>query len=323
MEANNYNELLVNDCIEIDPAGMSPMDMTVIEEATRHNWVIQPLIFTPDTPGDPVRSGILSNINIEMVGDSNRETLENGVFAKATVSREDQKKLLNRLEYQQIQIIDDIITNNIKESSLLNFSNYYKNIFGKTINIRNIDPESYFSRKLIEDNWIRNNVYNYINTFIDFNVKYNLMEAIALHNKENTTGDILPEGSWKDYTNQFSISIAQYIGNMITEALYNGIRYAVYHDNGTLLNRLSDFSVLVEKVNKENIPINKELFMYNYITKYISYSLYRLVAESINDSVYRILCNVPAMYASMLCDMGRFYSDNKDNKHEFFDDRFF
>lgn len=312
MEEEKNNELMINDYLKINPDGMSPMDMTVMEEVTRPSWVIQPLIFARN--GDPVRSSLLSSINIEMIGDSNAETLSAGAFTNPTVSIEDQRKLLNSLEFQQLHLIADTITNNIKEMAIINFSNFYKQVFGNDIIIRNIDPEIYFSSKLVEDNWIKHNVFNYVNMFVDFNTKYNLMKDIGVHNRDNSSGDVLPEGSWKDYTDQFSISISQYIGNLITEALYRCIRYGVYHESDRALNKLANASVIVEKVNEGDIPIDKDFFLYNYITKYISSFLYKLVAESINGSVYRILCNVPCMYSSMFHDMTRFYLENYPEK---------
>ena len=289
IDFEKFNELLD---INKESKNLSPVDNIVVNIGD--SWVLQPLIFDK---ADYKRTPILSIINTEMIGDSNAEILSGDNFFNPTLDdKMHYDLLLNTMKSSQVEVLARSIFNYIIETSVISFTNYCNTLFDDILHIDYTTAAYNFKLKMDEDEWILKVLTNYIYDFIKIDKKYNIIKDMI--NKANDHNEFLPDGTWRDYTTQIAVTIAQYIGTLMTRSLFENIYFVVYVDNNENLKKLIESSVLIKANNKEKF-LNEKHFIYTYICTFISNSLYNLVASSINQSVYRALCNVPCTFISV------------------------
>lgn len=288
---------------KLDYNSLTDQDKVVVDRASS-GWVIEPIIFET---GRSTCTPILASIGFEMMSDSNYESATTGAFAtNDAFSAHDKIHMMKELFNQQIDILVRVATNYIKESTISSFTNFYNLAIRQMIN-----PDRYhmtglafwglstFCDDIKADYWISSQVRSYIFNYLEMNNKYDILPDIVNNIKNgNATRDDLPPGTWRDYTAQLAVNIAQYIGTLMVEDMFLTLGRLCAND--TVYEDLKQRSVLINNVSPHNITI--EYVINVYMSNYMYPGLYSLIADPINKSVYRALCNIIGTFPETLLD---------------------
>jgi hypothetical protein len=283
------------------------LDNIALEQAKKDvdSWVIKPVIFTNDKKD--IRVPIITNIGIEMMGDSNVENIENGVFKEPSFDEYDIQLMLSELNYQQVEVLTKVLFNSIEESTNLNFKNYCNYLFKEVIQVNNMAiPIIILDDNTPEAIWIKNQIRSYIEKFVFLQKRYNIMQktGTSLLNGSNIEQSF-PE-SWIDYTSNVSVNLSQYICSIFTSKLHRHIMARVYNNCGRVnkdesLNELVFSSKCINSAIQAGVDVNSAT--YSYLCQLIYPSLYDLVMYDINGSIYKLLSNVPLTFVSLFSDL--------------------
>jgi len=313
---DNFIPDIPNDSKEIEKSygdSLTEMDKVAIK---RRAGAIEPIIFES---GKSIGTPILSSIGFEMIGDSNLEALKNNIFSNDVLTKyQNRTYLVQDLHHPRVEVLAENTTNYIIESSMINFANLCNYLF-KDI-VENWDQNKcIFSLSDNEIIWIYNQIESYIDNLVDVNREYNVIEDSTnslINYLRYNKGDMLPDGIWKSYAEEVAVTIAQYIGSIMSRILYSYVYKLSYIDNGRdILKNLRCRSFIIDNIGDVS-SMSDSYIIYVYINNYIYPYLYELIANNINGSIYCALCNIIITFPNLFYDIHRKFINKYKNKGE-------
>lgn len=280
---------------------MLPLDRSFFQTITKNKKesdtdVIHPVIFDGDNPDSPISTPLLSRINFNMMYDANLEVLKSGSKLKCGDEYLN-KSMINDLADDQLALIRKTIYNNIVESSIYSFSNYWKYVSTKLLDdVLHVQDEFVDRRDSVVFDFAEN-IRSKVNEIISY------IDPVLLMYKEVTyntfLGNPINQGVIDDYIYRKSINISQYITSVIVETF-----------QWSLFTYLSNYTV--SQIAKKS-KIIKDIYDRGYndassvtqqLIGYIIYdSLYEFSANCLNQSVANILFSAISSTYTMYSDI--------------------
>lgn len=280
-----------------------------INPANQNLNIICPIIFDSENPDCPLDSPILSSLNIEMIND-----LVNTI--NSNDKHIDFLKDINKtygiiIDYRENFI--NALVNNIKESSILSFSAFWRNFYNKYFGL-DFDfklfgtPDVIFKKKMYDENniaFIKNIVHEFYYKYYEYH------DLNTFKNKEEYDHFMI---HFIDYTaNNLTLAIANLITSSISEFLFDHFSCTDYPPRDELVSNIMNKSKFINGLyNKTNMDIYTEIHI--ILSTMIKSSLYTMLMNCIKESCYNILCNVINIDDMYIIANQQYLTDNKNNQ---------
>lgn len=271
--------------------------------------IIHPVIFDTPHPDSPLQTPILSRINFEMLYDANIEALDRKSSFERSGCDDNTVNVaaFQDLSTDQFIIIKNTLLNNIIESTLMSFSNYWayakKDILNNVLrfetefNVSDLNPVYTLSNN-INDNidQLKGFIDGYLQVFKLISMKY-------LSGEKQFSFEIADYVV--EYTDRKSVHLSQFLMSLIVKSI-----------NQSLFTYLSNYRV-------ENIIKNSNLLKYfedngsnmnitiEQLVGYVLYnSLYSFTIDCLNPSMYNILSSAQGTFFTLYNDLSNKYNND-------------
>lgn len=266
-------------------------------------YVIHPILFDPNfNGGDEVKeSPILARINFNMISDSNTQILSTNKLLKDRFHNDKTNKyVLKDLFMDQRFIICKATLNNIIESSVMSFSNYWnwakQTILGNILEIsdqfaNHNDSCIYkFNKNMYDDS---DNLQGFIDGYL---TGIEESSAFTTYNKIKSLSS--EASAIENYTELKAINLSQYITTIIVKTIHESL-FAYLSDYR--IDLMSEKSFLLKSLKANNYNMN--MIVEYLIGNTLYNSLYNFTMNCLNPSIYNILYSAATSYFTMYNDV--------------------
>lgn len=280
------------------------------EDKIKPGIVIHPIIFDTSQPDSPIQTPILSRINFEMLYDVNNEALEkkSSFECNGCDDRDVNIAAFQDLSSDQFVIIKNTLINNIIESTLMSFSNYWayakKDILNNVLrfkaeygNVSDPNPVYKLSKSINENiDQLKGFIDGYLQVFKLISMKY-------LSSGENISLEIVDYIT--EYTDRKAVHLSQFLMNLIAKSIHESL--FDYLNNYAVENIIKNSNLLEQfKDNGYNMSTTIE-----QLVGYVLYdSLYKFTMECLNPSMNNILSSAQGTFFTLYNDLSNKYNND-------------
>jgi hypothetical protein len=258
------------------------------KERAKDNDLFCPVIFDYRNPEEPIETPLLSNLNNDMMFDSNIEVLNSNKSIVSNINDAMDARINYNLAADQMYIAQKTIENNIIESSVMSFANYWTFVKSNILcNILSINDEFDLGEdscacifyKKIENNFeLHSMILQFLQIFSE------VSSSLINTDPRNPGIDEINAQYIYDFAQRKAINISQYITAIIIESIREGLfRYLSKYR----LEIMAKDSKLIQQYINSNFDPR---VMVQQLIEYSLYdSLYNFTQNCLNPSINNIL----------------------------------
>ena len=279
--------------------------------SSNDSWIINPIFFNDIEPSKPISARIISNIGIEMVGDSIESILnEKDKFINNISNKDIKKEVINQL-IENGWNVKYAVVESIKETSILSFINFWNMVESNILHYKDNEssPVDIF-RKYINDSSL---ITHQVSDFLYF---YRSITDSRFSNKSIDSIDDIDtfKNESLKLVDMAAINLSIAVGNIIAKSIYEYfIDFISCNDNPKIKkvilrlisqddNILDDNTVI--EFNAVYLQLVMERFLYN--------PLYNFIQQYLNPSIGNILSS--AICSFYFCGSNMMAIDEIKNK---------
>lgn len=280
------------------------------KKLSNDSWIINPIFFNDIEPSKPISARIISNIGIEMVGDSIESVLnEKDEFINNISNKNIKKEVINQLTENGWNVKDAVIES-IKETSILSFINFWNMVESNILHYKDNEsnPVNIF-RKYINDS---SNLDILGFKVVDFLNSYQRITDYRFSNKNiNSIEDIdtFKNESLK-LVDMAAINLSIAVGNIIAKSIYEYFIDSISCNNDPKIKNII-LRLVSQNSNTEIIEFNA-IYLQLAMERFLYNPLYNFIQQYLNPSIGNILSS--AICSFYFCGTNMMTIDEIKNK---------
>ena len=274
------------------------------KERAKDNDIFCPVIFDYRNPEEPIEAPLLSNLNNDMMFDSNIEAINSNKTVISKINNDIDARISYNLAVDQMHIAQKTIENSIIESSVMSFANYWafakSNILCNILTIHDNDFANYgpkdsctniFYKKIENNSELHSMILQFLQIFSE------VSSCLINTDPKNPAINETNAQYIFDFAQRKAINISQYIAAIIIESIREGL---FIYLSRYRLEKMADNSKLIQQYINSNFDAK---VMVQQIIEYSLYdSLYNLTQNCLYPSINNILTSAINSSFTMYAD---------------------